>query len=95
MKKCTSKPTNPVTAELNAKLTAKHNNKMKNLKIFANAKSEKFDCIDPHAATFGSQEKNRENLKLHLLTDATNDVEARFAASKISVNSHKEKSSYL
>lgn len=93
IKKCTSKPSNPVTAELNAKLTARHNNKMKNLKIFA--KSEKFDIVDTKSTNFLVEEKTRENIKHNLLIDGTNDVESRYAASKISVNSHKEKSGYL
>lgn len=88
IKKCTSKTSNPVTAELNAKLTARHNNKMKNLKMFVNAKSEKFDT------NFVVQEKTRETVKNNLLIDATND-ESRFAASIMSVNSNKGKSGYL
>lgn len=72
---------------------------MKNLKNFANTKSEKFDIIDnidtKTAANFVVQEKNRDNAKHNLLIDATNDVESRFAASKISVNLHKGKSGYL
>lgn len=89
IKKCTSKTSNPVTAELNAKLTARHNNKMKSLKMFVNAKSEKFD------SNFMVQEKTRENMKNNLLIEASNDVEPRFAASIMSVNSNKGKSGYL
>lgn len=93
IRKCTAKPSNPVTAELNAKLTAKHNNKMKNLKNFT--KSEKFDIVDTTTANFVVQEKTRENVEHNLLIDGTNDVESRFVSSKISVNSHKGKSGYL
>lgn len=66
---------------------------MKNLKIFA--KSEKFEIVDAKTANFVVQEKARENVKHNLLIDASNDVESRFVASKISVNSHKGKSGYL
>lgn len=67
---------------------------MKSLKLFANAKNEKFDNVDANIVNLAMEEKTRgENVKHNSLIDATSDVEAQFAASKISVNSHKEKSS--
>ncbi|KAJ6637327.1 hypothetical protein Bhyg_10057 [Pseudolycoriella hygida] len=96
IKKSTSKPSNPVTAELNAKITARNNNKMKHLKHFTNVKSEKFDIVDEKVPlNFVLEEKNRENVKNNSLIDATNDVESIFGSSKISVNSHLGKSGYL
>lgn len=68
---------------------------MKNLKLIANAKSDKFDIVDSNAGSLMVREKTPDNIKHNLLIDATSDVETRFAASKISVNSHKEKSGYL